>query len=103
MSGWPGLDAPILSNLLKSYPIYPHRKLLNSPYAVPVSPSVPTPYPLRLTKSLFGDTPNIITLGTEAVAQIRSITDGNAPSTTEQVMMSAQTGGRHVDTLKSPA
>jgi len=54
-------------------------------------------------KSPFSDTSNIITLGKEAVAQIRSITDGNAPSTNEQVMMSAQTGGRHVDTLKCPA
>jgi hypothetical protein len=108
----------LFTNPLKSYnfPSYrstPHL-LLNSPYAAPVSPSVPTPSPLRLMKSPFSDTSNIITLGMETAAQIRSITDGNAlrigvrvspagrmkntahPSTTEQVMMSAQTGGRHL-------
>lgn len=34
---------------------------------------------------------------------MRSITDGNAPSTTELAMMSAQTGGNQVEMLKSPA
>ena len=49
--------------------------LPNSPYAAPVSPSVPTPSPLRLMKSYISD---IITFGMEAAVQIRSITDGNA-------------------------
>jgi len=121
-------------------------QLLNSPYAAPVSPSVPTLSPLRLMKSPFSDSSNIITLGIKGGSHSNPVDHGREcpaigvrvspagrmkntahPSTTEQVMMSAQTGGRHlcsevrshrkrcarfwrvsvscthVDTLKSPA